>query len=201
MKKIAALLLTLILVVLCLASCDLSSITGMLGGGGQNNDGENNDQEGNENVDPDLIYGKGVTTTIIIPAGTSYNVFSIETALFNQTGMVYVTKDDSSQKEGSEIVIGSTTREISEKAQSEFDKKLLAEIRKNFDEEFAEKDLVGFTVYASGNSVALVWKNDEIYSLAIDYLNNNLLNKKDLKLEDGFSYTEIFSISEYRTEQ
>lgn len=201
MKKIIVLLFCIILVTLCLASCDLSAI---MGGGNQSEGEGQGEGEGNNDdtgADPNKIFGKDVTTAIIIPNGESFDVFSIETQLFNLTGKVYNVKNDGFDKESAEIVIGDTSREVSASARAEFEKKLLQEIRKVYDEEFAEKDLVGFTIYSTGNSLALVWKNDEIYSYAVEYLIENYINKDSLTLADGSSYTEIFSISEYRKEQ
>ena len=181
MKKILSAIVTLLLTALCLASCSFPS--GTPSGSGNK------------------LLGNGVTTTIITSEGVGTDVASIESALYELTGKIYYVKHDGFDKEGAEIVIGNTSRDISAAAQNAFDKKLLREIRNDPDEEFAEKDLVGFGIYATGNSVALVWNHDEIYYLAVDYLIENILNKSEITLTEGFTYIDIFSISEYRKEK
>ena len=187
MKRSISLVSILLLLVISLASCSF---------GGKGNGGE-----GDENKDTTLIYGSGVSTTIIISSeGEEIETSDISNAIYEAAGVIVGLKNDSFEKSGSEIVLGDTTREITASARKVMSNALRNAIFSSNDEEEAEKDLVAYTVYAEGGSLALVWSNDTIRDVAIDYLVKEYLYGAKLDSDPKISETKIVSLSEYYEE-
>lgn len=135
----------------------------------------------NKNVAPMLIFAEDVTKEA---SGLVYQTVK------SVTGSVPEYDDDSSECLGHEIVIGNTGRPISVKAM----RKLRA-VQRNSGYELA------YLVYASGNSVALVY-DDDIENLALRYaveyfVENYLAGRSELRLDSGVLYSDTVSISEH----
>ena len=176
-RRALCLALALLVAVLCLFSCD-----GATGDSTPSGDTVDDDEYVfNQNVAPMLIFAEDVTKEA---SGLVYQTVK------SVTGSVPEYDDDSSECLGHEIVIGNTGRPISVKAM----RKLRAVQRNSSDE-------LAYLVYASGNSVALVY-DDDIENLALRYaveyfVENYLAGRSELRLDSGVLYSDTVSISEH----
>ena len=149
-RKLSLLISLLVLTVTLFACADTSSGNG---GGAQVPDKSDN-----------LIFG-GDTVTAIISNNTDEKL--TYDLLTEMSGTIYELTDSypgtypeyKDSTWDSEIVIGETSREISEKAAEHLKKMIKREIRNSVDEDTAEADLVGYTVYSDGKNVAVVWSD------------------------------------------
>lgn len=123
---------------------------------------------------------------------------------YDLLGMHTSVRNDSEIQSTHEIVLGKTTRAISFEAEKLLNEKLKAAIRDYGDEEEALRELVGYTIYSSGTSVAVVWSYDPLSSVAVDAFKIEFMSAKTLSLEKGYSRTviltrkELFEILESR---
>ena len=167
----------------------------------------------NGQVDPGdtsggCVYAPGVETSVIYNDDSSY-VKDIAGYVYDNTKAVVHVYTDSADSIAHEVVIGNTSRDITEKAYAALSKKIQREVSLYGENETeAEWDTVGYAVYSDGKSVAVVWSDERIHknpiwerhileSLALDFFTENYLNCKTLVLEDGYVKTEIFSITDY----
>lgn len=188
MKKIIAILAAFVAVSLLLSSCAIL-------GGGDTGGGKG------EGINPDYIYGSGVTTSVVVSTSdVNLTVNEVLDALYEATGVNAVLKNDTLQMDTNEIVIGATTRDISQKAKAEYEKALNKKLRDDPDEDEKRRDAAGYTVYAEGGHLALVWSDDEVKDLAIEYLVSEYLGGRSLSSKT-ISDTKFYSISELRRER
>ena len=120
MKKRILLILCVCALLLSLAACNIGGSDGDSNSGSSddtasNGDGGTND-EGNKAPDG-AIYGAGVSTKVVVKKGEDVDVFAMIDKIEYLTGESVDLVNDSTDKAASEIVIGSTAREISQKAQ------------------------------------------------------------------------------------
>jgi len=224
MKKSLLLVLVLMLVSAMLFSCKIgggnnndNNNDGNTGdnntGGGStddNNTGDGSDDgSGGDSTDQtsaNTIFGNGISTYIV----SDYNLKD-ETdkkriiSLIN--AIAKVSKEQPSVRYSDEtpmeheIVIGDTGRDISEAAYEKLNAKIKRTVRNAEDEDFAEKDTVGYAVYATGGSVAIVWSDFHLRDMAFDYFFNYYLFNSSLVLKEGYLKTEVFSLSEWLEER
>lgn len=158
------------------------------------------------------VYAPGTETSVIYNGDTSY-VKDVAGYVYNNTKAVVHVYTDSAESIEHEIVIGNTSRAITEKAYTALSKRIQREVALYVEDEAeAEWDTVGYAVYSDGKSVAIVWSDERIHkspiweshiieSLALDFFTENYLNCKTLVLEEGYVKTEIFSITDYLAER
>ncbi len=186
MKKRLVTAILLITALILLSSCNLFVQDKKPGG-----DGEKSDS---------IIYGEGYTTNIIIGSGTSYDLSEIESAIFKAAGVVVGLRNDSSPAAQGEIVIGDTTRQITAAAKAELNKAIRSEIIGSSDEDFAEKDTLGYGVYAKDGAIAVVWKGELAKDMAFDLLVKEYLGDASLDSDPVISNIKVFSETEYYEE-
>ena len=136
------------------------------------------------NVIPDIVYTDEVPIE---------NVNSIYQAVKKMTGEIPIYGDDGGEPTEHEIVIGSSSRAISQKAL----RKLRTVSRTN---EYSS----AFVIYVSGGSVAIVF-DDDIDDLAqnhaIEYFIDNYMTGKDsIRLNPGVLYSGEINALDYYAE-
>lgn len=175
MKKPMLLTIFALLLTVCLASC------------GQNGNSAD-ENSGNPDENSPSIYGSDTDSRIIIRSGEDAEVLKIADRLNLLTGRTPKVSNDSADAQEHEIVIGDTTRPISEKA--------LLYLERAIEDNTADDDsdfLVYFSVYSDGRSIALVWSDDSYKNRAVDYLLENYFTEEKLELKKG--YSKVFSYS------
>ena len=152
---------------------------------------------GGENDDTHTIFSPNVSVTVIKPAGDKLiDTALIADTLADITGKPTAAKDDSFTKEGNEIVVGNTNRDITGKA-IEFMGAALKKAISDLEEDGIDSEgLLAYGVYSEGGSVAIVWSDDTVRDHAIEYFVNNFLTGTTLKLQDGYkSFKTLDNIS------
>ncbi len=114
-KRFSAVIILLVSLVILLTSCKLPFFNKNPGGTGDN------DGTGNNSSDT-MIYGEGVSTTVVIAQGSGIDTARIDEAIFNACGVVTILRDDTSETVKGEIVIGETTREVTSLANAALNK-------------------------------------------------------------------------------
>ena len=166
LRLLALLLATMSLFIL--ASCDSST-------------------NGQTPADPDnYVFTQDVEAVLVFADDvTTDSQKSIYQSLKDAMGKAPAYYYDDSESEGHEIIIGKSTRPVSQKAYRK-----LRTVNKASDE------YLGYIIYASGNSVAIAY--DEDYdNLAVDraveyFVNNYIVGRTELKLNPGVVYEGIF---------
>ena len=193
MKKALTLSSILLIVILTLAACG-------------------NKTSGQGEATENCIYGPGTSITVIYNSDMSY-LKGIPDIVGSNTGTVAYALIDKAPLSEHEIVIGNTSREITEKAYKALSTRIRNEVSLYGENETeAEWDTVGYAIYSDGKSVAIVWSDERIHKdpiweghiieeLALDFFAKNYLACKTLVLEEGYVKTEIFSITEYLEER
>ncbi len=126
--------------------------------------------------------------TIVRPDGGN-TMMSVREAYYNKYGlMINVVTADSDPME-KEIVLGATARPISTHAKGLIN----SAISKS-----SHKDGAGFVVCKQGESIAVYWSDSYIEQMSIDYFITEYIEKDNLALEDGYVYTSVFSLAEYK---
>jgi len=105
---------------------------------------------------------------------------------------------DTAPSQSGEIVIGSTSRDITARATAALSDLLTEKTPELIAAGIPEEDITGFIVFSDGESVALVWKDFQTVDKAVAYLEENL---PALPCEAGVLYSEFFSIMAYLTER
>ena len=177
-RKILIMALALVMATLALASCN--------GDGGSTQSSGGNECVFAPGVLPSIVYSKDTPTSVTGP---------IYTALKNATGDIpdfYYDTDEEAQPH--EIVIGNTSRSISRKAM----RKLRLEQRND------EYDRA-YLIYASGNSVAIVFDEEdgeEAAKLAAQYfVDTYITGKESAKFTPGVVYAGTYNVLDKLAEE
>ena len=185
MKKGRLLLLALLIASLALlASCSGDDP----GAGGSGGNGE---------ASKDAIVGDGVEVTMIYNAAycDEESLKSVYDILASTTGELPGVGTDATQKAEHEIVIGPTKRDITAAAEKKLAAAIRREARNSSDEDVAYEDLIGYTVYSDGSSVAIVWNSDYLKADAVSYFIDNYLSLDELVISEGYSKTTVMSLT------
>lgn len=146
-----------------------------------------NGNNGGENDGTHTIFSPNVSVTVIKPAGdNSIDISLIADGLTAVTGKPTATKDDSFNKEGNEIVLGNTSRDITKKAVEAMNAALERAMSDLEEEGIDSEGLLAYGVYSEGGSVAIVWSDKSVFDHAIEYFVDNFLTGSTLKLKDGY---------------
>lgn len=151
------------------------------------------------------IFGKGVETAIIsnYELGTSSEAYlrEIYNELIDKTEQFPFVGTDTEKEMEHELVFGDTSRYITLEAKRKLSDKISSEAAGVLGEDYDENDVVGYAVYASGGSVAVVWNDFHAESLAFDFFCESFLPEDYLVLEDGYFFASFFSLSAYLKER
>lgn len=176
---ISVLLLTLLSVMT--VSCDFS------GNGGSNNSG--------------YIWSSDLAPVVIKSSSDEdeerkelYEALSL--AFYDLLGKHTAVKTDEHVLSEHEIVLGDTSRSISSDAKKILDDKLKTARKEYTDDEEALREVVGYTIYSSGSSVAIVWSYDPVCSVALEAFMTDFMIGKTLSLEKGYSKTVVLNRTE-----
>ena len=189
--KITSLLALTVLLIALLASC----------GEGKGNSG---DGPGNAGKPSDSAVLKNGLDTAIVYDPNDFDkdtILSFGEDVYEVTSKVPDFIFDTTSKYLPEIVLGNSSRKITSDAQKRLNAMIKKEIRYSLDEDAAEEDLAGYTVYSDGESIAVIWSCDYGKDIAIDYFKENFLFGGEVCLEPGYSKTVIFSKTEYLAER
>ena len=176
-RKLLALIFVALLVVTALASCKIKDK-----GNGSQDSGNNASA-----AEKGIIFSPDVEPRIIKSKDAGeMSVDDIFNALYNSAGQLCEIRDDSEEKVQHEIVIGESTRPITEKAKAALDSGL-ARVKRDWEDRGIDTTfLIGYCVYSDGESLALVWSDEFARTYAFDYLISNYFNGEILMLEDGY---------------
>ncbi len=179
---------------LMLISCAMASCS--VGNGAGDNDGD---------TALGSVYGAGITTYIVrekTHTDSSYiELLNVIKDTVEANGGRAVITDDGYAECEHEIVLGGTSRAISTDAAAALDKAIVKAVRSSDREEEAAADTAGYTVYASGGSVGVVWSDDSVKEKAVRYFIDNFLSGSTLELRDGYAHSKTFSYYAYLEEQ
>ena len=206
MKKILLLLLTFVML-FSLFSCFPASDEdddGVNSGENEEEDGENETGgEGSPSEIPEgLIYSSEVSVAVIkLDDISNEDVNRICDRICDLTGKFVVTNNDQSYVYKREIVLGDTAREISKTAKYALLRELNAVIADYEKKELSTSYLTAYAVYSTGKAVALVWGEESVKDVAIDYFVNKYLQKPQLSLEKGFVDVQIVDTYQMQLEE
>ena len=156
MKKI--LLVVILIATLSLASCSLGGIGNALGGLGGSGGGGSQETDGGNEYDPtkQLIWNISTDVYLITPDGVSWRSdFSDKIASLR--GANLIGHSDTKAKQAHEIVIGPSTRPISQKAYNVLERNMTE-----------DDDPEGYVIYVQDGSVAVAYSSDAALSGAIE---------------------------------
>lgn len=191
MNKKIALLLTCVVTVALLSSCKPSGTNGA-----------DNNNPGGEKIVTNVIYGNGINTYITISEDSSSDSSYLQylndftRTIYDKSGSVPHISTDKSEEKSHEIVLGDSSRNITQAAYNKLDKEIQKFIRNEDNGYNIEEDIIGFTVYSTGKSVAVVWNHERLKYDALNYFVDNYVVGEKLILNDGYSRTEIYSYIE-----
>ena len=147
--------------------------------------------------DKNTIYAPGSDVSIVVPEGSNYDaVLVVLNEIYARAGVFCSMRNDAIDPQDNEIVFGETNRGISQRAKQALNSAIQKEAATWEKEGKDTAYLLGYTVHAEGNSVAIVWNNDLVYANAIDYFAEHYLTSSSLKLEDGYYKTVTFDYLE-----
>ena len=179
LKKVLALILTVIVLAAVLVSCG----------------GNKNDNVGGE-AEKHVVFSPEVSVTLVKGKGAQ-EMNHLSDAIFNLTGKFAGINNNLYKGEGNEIVFGETDRELSKKAKQLLDSYARSAMLKFEDEGGNIDRFAALLVYSEGGSVAVVWTNNNIAESAVDFFLQNFVNNTTLILKDGYTYAESFDFIEF----
>ena len=192
-KRITAMLMVLALTLFTFAACNIggSDNDGNIGNGGD--DGGSSGPSASEIKD--VIFSIDVHPTVICNSteGISDAISDLQMAVFGVTYRTPTIADDSSAKGEHEIVVGRTSRPISEVAY-----RLLERLD-------VESDEVSYLIYSDGSSIAIAYDVDRYHTLAaavraVEYFDEYCDGKEYVAVEKGVLQTLSFDALEYQEE-
>ncbi|MBQ8320866.1 MAG: hypothetical protein IJX92_00695 [Clostridia bacterium] len=167
------------------------------------NDRENQDGN-NDTTSTDVIYSSVYVPNVIfgtqMDASKGTSIWAIYDELASKCPKAPSMFTDKKEIADREIVVGDTNRVVTGTAN---------EILKNRIEEYAESegisemdsDIAAYAIYSEGNSVAIVYNNDYVGDIAVEYFIENYMQGSSLTLEEKHTYTSVFSLNEYVDER
>ena len=150
------------------------------------------DNGGNGGKTANVIFSAEVEVNIVKSAAekdekTVGALESLANTIAGRTAKRPMIVDDGYFELDHEIVVGDTVRDISAKAKA----KLNSAIRNGDPEKLGEGDrYVGYAVYSSGTSVAIVWSDSVLAVEAIEYFIEEFVVSDSLTLSDGYIKTQ-----------
>ena len=164
-KKLIPLILTTIICIMALFSCQIPGMGTGTGTGNGTGDG---------------TIEANIKT--IIHADESLDLMELRTALGKIMGAGVRVADDTNASDGAELVIGDTNRPITAAAKSALEK----ELAKTDDYD------MGYIIYSDGESIALYWSRKDMADIAIPKLMSEYLSGSKLEIKKGILYTEFY---------
>ena len=178
-RRIRSLLLAVVTVLTMLASC----------GGGDNggtDDGNKPDTPQGDGLVS--VYAPGDELYLVVNSDVARYAEAVSQAVHSVRGTAVKRRDDSSEKQAHEIVLGDTSRPISSMAM---------EI---FSETSYDSDTAAYLIYASGGSIALVWNNLLGMEKGIEALTSQVITSDSLRLKENYMLSGTASVSEREAE-
>ena len=183
MKK----LLLFLIVCLCLFSISACKING---GSGASNGGSDKPGGGSsDGASSSAIYGSDTVTNVVVIKGEGANVFPMIEKIEFLTGKAVNLTNDETEKSGHEIAVGPTSRAVSVKALQHMQRAMEDTTPDTADYGF----LVYYSIYSDGESVAIVWSDDEFGDDCIEYFTKKYVKDETLELQKGYSEVYMFS--------
>jgi len=217
MKKLVLFIALVLTLMFAFTSCKIGggnsgggNTGGSTDGGSGDTGGGSNDGDGDSTDTPEgvLIFDKNTKVAIISnKVSDEYpenrqRMIDLMNIIARRSGQYAGIYTESQETRGeNEIVIGDSNRAITAKAYELLESRLKREIRSAEDEDFAEQDLVGYAVYASGGDVAIVWSDFRMEEIAYNFFVDNYIINSSLYLKEDYLKTEVLSISEFLQER
>ena len=180
MRKIALLLLTLLICISAFSSCKLLNRGDKNNGGDGASDGEN--IEG-------VVWSPDVTLGIVSEAGVEWGAYDFYSEIYELTGQLPQFVGEDSSPYYHEFVFGNTKREISEKAYKRLDRSLTGITGE-----------IGWLIYSDGNSVAIAFNAPYGMKAAIEYIYSEFMTQETLALKSGVVASDVFTLEDYAAE-
>ena len=189
MKKSILLILCVCLLLLSLTACGFGGSDGVGDNGGTS--GGNNDTTGEESAPTQdgSIFSNAVDTRIVVATGETADVFGIMDEIYSLTGRNPELVNDKTEKAPHEIVIGNTSRAVTDKALTLMERAIEDTPMSTEDYGF----LIYFSIYSDGESVALVWSDESFKADALKYFLEKYVVSEKLELQKGYSDVYCFS--------
>ncbi len=162
-----------IIICLLFTAATLGSCLVPSGGGGN----------GAQDVDAGLIYGPSTTTRIVSGEAAGLNLLGLVGRIGELCGKRPELASDGYAPEKHEIVVGETTRAITDAAKAALDNAVSSS-------DIPEDELkwyLHYMIYSDGDSVAIVWSDDLVVEEAVEYFMNEYVKSESLKLDAGHS--------------
>ena len=185
LKKLIALVITLLVIVTSFASCKLF-------GKDKNNGGDQStDKESH------TVFGPGLSINLVKGTGAK-DLNDAADRVYDLTGRIAGVITGDTMPDGNEIIFGKAeARPIVQVAEQ----KLQSFVRKatiEFEDSGKDVNRLGvFVIYAEGGSVVMLWNNNNIADSAVEFFMENYMTNTTLILEDGYTYSESFDFIEF----
>ena len=179
MKKTVLLMLSVVLILLSLVSCDTS-------GGADNAPPATDDTQGAESDNTGTVSGTVYSKIIYDDRAELYSDLRI--AMTEMVGpWVTVTRYSDVPQSDGEIVFGYTDRDVTRAAEAELES-LIARS--------GEYDS-GYVIYCDGKSVGIYWSHADMAEIAVAAFTSICEGASELAFERGVAYSRLYSIAEF----
>ena len=180
MKKLILLMLVLALSLAAISSCKSNA------GGGNDNGGNNNPSTGDVE---DAIWSSDITLGIVLEQGTTWDAIAFYDELCALIDSVPDFVSENADPYDHEFVFGNTTRQVSQMAYKMLDRQLTG-----------VSGEIAWLIYSNGKSVGIAFNSELGMRFAADYIKENFLTQKTLKLPAGVVAYDVVDVAEYATE-
>ena len=133
------------------------------------------------------FWAEGVELKMIFAEDASHVSADLTDIIYEKTGLTPGFKSEAQEETPHEIIIGRSSRAISQKAY-----RLL-------DREIEQEGVAGYLIYSNGTSVAIAYSTPDVLDLAIEAFRNTCLGVKDgvIALNSGTLDKSAFDLYEY----
>ncbi|MBO5316167.1 MAG: hypothetical protein J6B48_07055 [Clostridia bacterium] len=144
----------------------------------------------NDVIDANCIWGKGIAPGIVLDeySAENLNVDDLVYDLYCNCEIYPKLLTDKAEAEEHEIVIGDVKRSIAKKAYNQLEAVL---------NEFGDSGAEGWVIYTNGKSIAIAYNGHFAFTEAIQYFNDNYINRSSLVLDAGILASDAFDTEEY----
>ena len=184
MKRKIAFLLTIICIIATFASCKPKNEGDNNGGTDNPGTSDNNNQTINKDS---YFWAEGVEIGMIFNNEDAAKFQEFMTMVYEATGAVPSLKLDSHPEALHEIVVGRSTRPISEKAYQLLEREIETE------------GMAGYLIYSNGTSVAIAYSSDDVFDLALEAFGKTCLGVENgvIALGKGTLSKSAFDLYDY----
>ena len=140
---------------------------------------------------PSVDENSGSYVIVRAADGTNF-AMPVREAYYKKSDVMANVYTDEAEEQKNEIVLGPTSRSISEYAESLFEGK---------SEDCGYSDPGGFVICQRDGSVAVWWSEERFGEAAVEYFISEYVEKVGFELPEGHVYIDVYSISAVRREE